>query len=186
MVGMKPWKRVEPTKTEVISYRTIVTKTYEMPNGHTASFGTVWPEGQEFVAVIALTPDKQVIIARMFRVGPECVMDELPGGYVDTDETIEQAAVRELKEETGYSAGAIEYLGKSFKDAYMNAIWHTFLATDCVRKSSSAQTLETEEHIEVALIPIARLIKNATTGKMTDTVGVLLAYERLKEIAAHG
>lgn len=181
---MKPWKRIEPTKVDKIAYRTIVTKQFLMPNGQTAEFGTVWPEGQEFVAVVALTPDKQVIVGRMFRVGPEMVMDELPGGYVDAGEAVEEAGVRELLEETGYRAGAVEYLGKTHKDAYMNATWHFLLATDCRLDPGYNHEAEAEEHIETVLISIAQLIDNAKNDRMTDNVGVLLAYDTLKELQA--
>ena len=181
---MEPWKRIEPTKVDKIAYRTVVTKTFVMPNGQTAEFGTIWPEGQEFVAVIALTPNKQVIVGRMFRVGPEIVMDEIPGGYVDAGETVEEAGMRELLEETGYTAGSVEYLGKTHKDAYMNATWHFLLATDCTLAGDYTHEAEAEEHIETQLISIAQLIENAKNDRMTDSVGVLLAYERLKELEA--
>ncbi len=178
---MKPWKRIEPTKVDKISYRTVVTKTFMMPNGQTADFGTIWPEGQEFVAVIALTSDKQAIVGSMFRVGPEMIMDELPGGYVDAGETVEEAGRRELLEETGYRAGSVEYLGKTHKDAYMNATWHFLLATDCTHDPDTSHVVEAEEHIEPQLISITQLIENAKNDRMTDAVGVLLAYDKLKE-----
>jgi ADP-ribose pyrophosphatase len=183
MADMKPWKRIGPTAVDTISYRTIVTKTFEMPDGEAVTFGTIWPEGQQFVATIALTKDKQVIIARMFRVGPEKVMDELPGGYIDPDESIEAAGRRELREETGYQAGTTEYLGKTYKDAYMNGEWHYILAADCVYDPDKAHVREAEEHIETRLISIDELISNAKEGKTTDGVGILLAYDKLKEIA---
>jgi 8-oxo-dGTP pyrophosphatase MutT (NUDIX family) len=156
-----------------------------MPDGQTAEFGTVWPEGQQFVAVIALTKDNQAIVARMFRVGPEMVMDELAGGYVDENETIEVAGARELHEETGYRAGRVEYLGKTHKDAYMNAVWHFVLATDCVYDPDITHEKEAEEHIETRLISISELIDIAKNDRMTDAVGVLIAYDKLKEIAAN-
>jgi len=177
---MEIWKRLkDQTKIDKISYRTVVTKTFIMPDGKTAEFGTIWPEGQQFVAVIALTKDKQVIVARMFRVGPEMIMDELPGGFVDEGETVEAAGVRELREETGYRAGAAEYLGKSHKDTYMNAVWHFVFATDCTYDPDTTHAQEAEEHIEPRLISIDELIANAKGDKMTDAIGVFIAYEKL-------
>lgn len=177
---MKSWKRIEPTKVTKVGWRTIVTKTFTMPDGQVQSFDTFGNEDQEFVAVIALTPKKEVIIAQQFRFGPERIYDELPGGFVDKGEKIESAAMREFLEETGYQPGHMEYLGSYHKDTYMNALWHIFLATNC--KKITDQELEAEEHVEVCLISIDQLIKNGKTDKMTDATAVLMAYDRLSEL----
>ncbi len=177
---MNEWQRIEPTKVTKVGWRTIVTKTFIMPDGQTASFDTFGNEDQEFVAVIGITPEDKVIVARQFRFGPEKIYDELPGGYVDRDEEIDVAAKREFLEETGYTPGKIEYLGSYHKDTYMNAVWHIFLAQDCVKTDN--QKLEGEEHIVVRLISVDELINNAKTDRMTDAVAVLMAYEKLLEI----
>lgn len=177
---MQHWKRIEPTTVTKVGWRTIVTKTFIMPNGEKQTFDTFGNEDQEFVAVIGVTPEKKVIIVRQFRFGPEGIYDELPGGFVDKGEKIDAAAKREFQEETGYTPGSMEYVGGYHKDTYMNAIWHIFLATDC--KLTAAQELEDEEHIELHLISIDQLIKNAKTDKMTDAVAVLMAYDQLQEL----
>lgn len=177
---MLAWKRLEPTKITKVGYRVITSKRFQLPDNTVATFDTVWPEHQAFSAVIALTPEKKVVIVRQFRPGPEKIMDELPGGFVDADETPEDAMRRELEEESGYKAGEVTYLGESHKDAYMNAVWHMFLATNCV--PTGVQDLEAGEFVEVHEITIDQLIENARTDKMSDVVAVLVAYDTIKQL----
>ncbi len=177
---MKPWKRIEPTKVTKVGWRKVTTKTFEMPNGSIVEFDTVHPDGQEFAGIIGLTPDNKVIIARQFRPGPEKIMEELPGGFVDKGETPETAARREFLEETGYKAGTLTYLGSFHKDTYMNSVWHAFLALDCVKVDE--QNLEDEEDVEIDLISIAELLDNAKKDRMTDHAAVLLGYDKLKQL----
>lgn len=177
---MKKWQRVEPTNVVKVGWRKITAKTFRMPSGETEEFSLVHPDGQQFVNIIALNENNEVIVARQFRPGPEKVMDELPGGFVDGDETPEQSARRELLEETGYEVGSIDYLGSWHKDTYMNAVWHSYIARDC--RQVGKQKLDEAEYIEVDTITIDKLIYNAKNDKMTDHAAILLAIHKLEEI----
>ena len=171
------WKRVDPTEVTKVGWRTVVTKTFVMNDGKTATFDTFGKEDQEFVAVVGLTPENKAIIARQFRIGPEKIMDELPGGFVDAGEDLEAAARREFREETGYTTGEMIYLGGYSKDAYLNATWHVFLAKDCIK--TAEQELDAGEDIEIDLISIEALIDNAKNNNMSDGVAVFKAYDEL-------
>ena len=178
---MKPWQRVDDgTAVQKVGFRTIVSKRFRMNNGKEMQADISGAEGSEASGVIALTSDNKVIIAKQFRCGPEKNMFEMPGGLVDPGETPEQAARRELQEEVGCEAGTMEYLGKVYGNAWDNAAHHYFLARNC--KFNGAHNPEEFEEIEVSTIPIAEFIKNAKEGLMTDAQGVLLAYDKLKEI----
>ncbi|MCL2028838.1 MAG: NUDIX hydrolase [Deltaproteobacteria bacterium] len=58
----------------------------------------------DWVQVLALTPDRRVLLVRQFRHGTRQVSLELPGGVIEPGQTPEEAGRRELKEETGYTA----------------------------------------------------------------------------------
>lgn len=177
---MLPWQRVEPTTVTKVGWRTITSKTFIMGSGEKTVFDTLHPDGQEFAGVIALTPDNKVIVVENFQWGPEKVMEDMPGGFVDKNEDPETAMRRELLEETGYEAGKVEYLGAYHKDAYMNATWHAFIAYDCVKVME--QHLEKEEELNVKLITPEQLIDNAKNDRLNDHAVVLLAYDILQKM----
>ncbi len=176
------WKRVEPTEITKTGWRHIVSKNFILPDGNKVMFTTFNLENSHNADVIALTHDREVIVARQYRPGPESIMDEIPGGAVEEDETdFEGVAIRELKEETGYVPGKVTLLGSVYKDAYNNSSWHYYLAEDCTL-SPDGTDLGEHEFIEIKLITIKELIENAKNGRMTDTEAVLLAYDKLLEI----
>ncbi len=177
---MKPWKRIEPTIVSQVGYRTIVSKTFEMPNGKIHHWETDNPEQSRAAATLALTTDNRVVVCRQFRTGPEMIMDELPGGGIGVDEDLEAGARRELLEEAGYEAGEMRYLGAVRYASSDNLERHCFLATNC-RPSEDGAEQDDEEFIRLRLISIDELILNAKSGKMTDPGAVLLAYDELQK-----
>ncbi len=178
---MKPWKRIEPTAMVNASRRGITVKSFQLPDGSLQQFEIFDRDGLQHAACIAITTDGKVLIAEQFRAGPEAIMQELPGGSVDEGEDPQTAVLRELQEETGYMPGKVEYLGKVYKDAYMNGTWHYYLVTGC-ELSSHAQNLDIDERINVRTITIDELLDNARKARMTDVEAVFLAYEKLLDL----
>ncbi len=84
----------------------------------------------DYVSVIALTAEQQVVLVRQYRPAVERYTLELPSGHVEADETPEQSARRELAEETGYRADSLELLGTLLPDTgrLENRLW-CYLAT---------------------------------------------------------
>jgi len=178
---MEVWKRIEPTRVHEVGWLTVVRKTFQTHKGDEQMLEALGREGEHCAVVIALTPDHQVIVARQFRPGPEKIMEELPGGVVDPGEDFMAGAIRELEEETGFLPRHIEPLGDIYKDAYSNTVWHYFWAVGCT-PTKTGQKLDKDEHIEVGLISIDELIKNARAGNMIDIQAVFLAYDKLVEL----
>lgn len=181
---MQKWQRQGEPEVVYSGWRTITKKQFLSASGAIKSAEIYDVAGTRAVAVIALTPDNEVIIARQFRCGPEEIFDDLPGGGVDNGESVQQAAVRELAEETGYEADRMVHLGKVYKHGWMETSWDYFIAYDC-RPNDRGQQLDGFEEIEIHTISISQLFENARTTKMADTEAVFLAYETLKELEEH-
>lgn len=119
-------------------------------------------ENPDWVNVIALTEDAQVVLIEQFRHGAEAITLEIPGGMVDAGELPETAARRELAEETGYTSKNFVYLGKSAPNpALQNNQIHHFLALNC-RKTLETNFDEHESLVTklVALPEIEKMIEN--------------------------
>jgi ADP-ribose pyrophosphatase len=88
-------------------------------------------DSPDWVNVVALTPERRLVVVRQYRFGIGAVTTEIPGGLVDPGENHEDAAQRELREETGHTATKWTYLGASEPNpAVFNNLLHHWLAED--------------------------------------------------------
>jgi len=86
-------------------------------------------ETPDWVNVVPITKNNQVILVRQYRFGVAKITAEIPGGLIDDGEDSKTAAIRELKEETGYSRGNWIYLGAVEPNpAYHDNLCHHWLA----------------------------------------------------------
>lgn len=69
-------------------------------------------QGQNFVVVVAVTTEGELLLVRQYRNAVRAMTMELPSGHIDPGEEPEQTARRELLEETGYEAPKFQLIGK--------------------------------------------------------------------------
>jgi ADP-ribose pyrophosphatase len=134
-------------------WRKMLIKKFELPNGRIMEFDIL--ESPSYVTVIPVTARGQWICVRQYRPGPEKFMTGFPEGGFEDGETAEEAARRELSEETGYHAGQLIFL-KSRRSAYFTQTQYFVLALDC--EKNSAQELDDSEFIEVLELEEAELL----------------------------
>ena len=136
-----------------------------LPNGHTASRELIRHVGA--VCVIPVLDDGRVVVERQFRYPVEKVLTEIPAGKLDSpDEDPEEAARRELREETGYTCDRLIPLGAFYPaPAYSSEKIHMFLALGLHK---GEQELDEDEFLNVKKIPLRSLAEQAVKGRLPD------------------
>ena len=131
-------------------------------------------ETPNWVNIIALTKNDEVVLIEQFRHGAEEIILEIPGGMVDEDEAPEIAAARELLEETGYSSDELIFLGKSLPNPAIqnNTIYH-YLAKNAEKTAET--TFDEHESVITKLVSRAEIEKLIQSGEITHSL-VLAAF----------
>lgn len=128
-----------------------------------------------WIMVLALTPQQEVVMVRQYRHGVEQISLELPGGLLDPEDASPTiTAQRELLEETGYQAVAIESIGRCHpQPAVLANECHFFLGREAV--PAKAQTLDAGEDVEVVTVPLSAIPEKIRQQQITHGM-VLIAF----------
>jgi ADP-ribose pyrophosphatase len=134
-----------------------------LPDGADIEYTLVEHGG--YAVVVPILPDGRVVMERIYRHTLQETVLECPSGGLDGDEP-EQAARRELLEETGYAAGRLELLGHYYGSSGISdeAFW-VFLATEL--RDTGSVSREPTEQMELELMPLDRLVAMALAGEVT-------------------
>lgn len=167
---IKPWRRTRSQQNESFRIFSVRTDTAVSPRtGEAHDFYIL--ESKDWINIIPITPENQVVMVRQYRHGSREVTLEIPGGIVDPGDTPQGAAVRELLEETGYETSDWSQIGSvNPNPAIFNNRCYTFLARK-VRKISNPMPDVTED-IEVVLVPLAEIPAYIREGKIDHAIVV--------------
>lgn len=131
------------------------------------------------VTCVAATADARLVLTRQYRHPIRSVIYDLPGGRINKGESIQQAAARELEEETGFRPGRMELLCRYNPfPGTLQVTMNIFFASDLV---AVGQRLDDGEELEVVLLPAAEVLQMIEHGEIIDgslQLGVLMAKQK--------
>jgi ADP-ribose pyrophosphatase len=140
-------------------------------------------ERPDAAIIFPLTADGEVVLVSQYRPPLDMMELGLPAGLLEEGERPEEAARRELSEETGYTGGEWELLGSVASSPSLKDNWaYLFLARGV--GETTAPDPDEHELVEVVRVPVEQLLNLVLSGKIVSSSGVatiMLALERLRE-----
>lgn len=167
----KRLKRELVSKGAIIDYYHDI---MEIPNGKTATWDFIDHKGA--AAVVAVKPDGKLVMVRQYRNALERDTIEIPAGGLNPGESMKEAAIRELKEETGFETDEVEFL-LSIRTtvAFCNERIDIFLAKNL---TPGEQNPDEDEYVEIEEYTLEELVEMINRGVIQDskTVSAILCY----------
>jgi 8-oxo-dGTP pyrophosphatase MutT (NUDIX family) len=133
-------------------------------------------DSTNWVNVIPVTPDDQLVMIEQYRHGSNTVELEVPGGMMDaSDASPEAAGQRELREETGYEGGNARIIGQVWPNpAIMSNVCFTVMVENC--RCLHPVEFDHGEDLVTRLVPIAELPSLVATGRIRHSLVVVALY----------
>lgn len=133
---------------------------------------------KDYSTIVPFVSDNEILVIKSYRHLVNSYQIEAPSGYIDPGEIPLQAAMRELKEETGYRANNIIDLGSYTLDYTMfEQKGNLFVGYDLINESK--QNLGMMEIIETAILPIDEIKKLLYDGKILNASSIVAFYKSL-------
>lgn len=176
---MKPWRVVDSSVLLERKWLTVRQERIELPQGgEIEEFHVI--KAPDWTGILALAADDHVVMVEQYRHGAGRVSRELPAGVVDGHESVLDAAVRELREETGYEAEDWQpLLTVNTEPSRHTNRAHFFFARNA--RKVAEQKLDESEHIRVVLVSLRELVPSIERGEIFHGVhvaAILLAAHR--------
>lgn len=158
MAGIKKWKIIS-SKTLFENEDILVrSDTVELPDGK-ISESTYLPSSLDSVIMVALNDQGDLLVQKEYSHPPRQIMWQLPGGSMNKDEAIIEAAKRELSEESGYGAKKCKKIGEFYvNNRRSNKTQYVVLCEDIFLKPGNKDKDEFIESFWLPLEEIHRMI----------------------------
>ena len=138
------------------------------------------------VAVLAIDGGDNVLFVRQYRYPYARALLELPAGKLSPGEDPAACGLRELEEETGFTARDYRFLGRVYPSpGYTDEVLHLYLARDLV---PTRQKLDEDEFLTVEKIPYEKAVALCMDGSVEDakSLAALLKFHILRSFDKQG
>jgi ADP-ribose diphosphatase len=150
----------------------------EFSNGERRVYERLKSSGLGAVVIVPMRDDDTVLLVREYSAGIDRYELGLPKGRLDRDETVEQGANRELKEEVGFGARELHILTTlSLSPAYMTAMTHVVLARDLYAERLPGDEPEELEVVEWKMSQLHQLIGRPDVTEGRSIAALFIARE---------
>jgi ADP-ribose diphosphatase len=152
----------------------------EFSNGERRTYERLKGSGLGAVIIVPMRDDDTVLLVREYGAGIDRYELGLPKGRLDQDETVEQGANRELKEEIGFGARELHILTNlSLSPAYMTSMTHVVLARDLYPERLTGDEPEELEVVEWKLSQLHHLLSHPEVTEGRSIAALFIAREYL-------
>ncbi|MBI2165113.1 MAG: NUDIX hydrolase [Chloroflexi bacterium] len=142
--------------------------TVALDNGVTAERETV--EHSPAVVVVPVDSEENVLLVRQYRWPAGEYLLEAPAGSLEEGEEAEEAALREMEEETGYTAVKLVKLSSFWTTpGFTTELMHAYLATQLMPREARP---EADEVIELVRVPLAQALAMVRRGEIRDAKSI--------------
>ena len=127
-------------------------------------------EHSECVCVVPLDENNNVVLVRQYRKAVEEELLEIPAGGVEPGEAAQEAVLRELQEETGYTAENLKHLSSFWTTpGFCTELMHAYVATGL---RPSGLKPDEDENIQVITVPLDSIPDMLSKGEIKDAKSI--------------
>lgn len=168
--GAKPEEQLDSKELYRGRIFTLNRDTIRFPDGTTTDMDVCRHPGAAAVVPFLSDPladEPQILMIRQYRYAAGGYIYEIPAGRLDGDETPENCAARELKEETGCTAERLEPLTSILTTpGFTDEVIHLFMATGLTHGEPNR---EADEFVDMVIMRLSEALERISTGEIVDS-----------------